>query len=107
VIWTDETSVILGHRRGNLRIWRRTGESMDPTVVRRRWKKASEFMFWGCFSYDFKGPCHIWRKETPKEQKTAQQIIDGWNQLREPECRERCEAARALLLFSRNGKQRG
>ncbi len=94
VIWTDETSVILGHRRGTIRIWRRTAEDMDPTVIRRRWRMATDFMFWGCFTYDFKGPCHIWRKETAEERKRAQQILDGWNADLEPECRERWEAAR-------------
>ena len=31
-------------------------------------------MFWGSFSYDKKGPCHIWKAETPKEKKEA----DTW-----------------------------
>ncbi len=33
VIWTDETSVILGHRRGTIRVWRRTGKDINPTVI--------------------------------------------------------------------------
>nr|KMM64140.1 hypothetical protein CPAG_00492 [Coccidioides posadasii RMSCC 3488] len=41
VIWTDETSVVLGHRREAV------------------YKKSSDFMFWGCFMYKKKGPCHI------------------------------------------------
>lgn len=45
VIWTDETSIILGHRRGANRVWRRSWECYDPTVIRRRFKNASEFMF--------------------------------------------------------------
>ena len=28
-------------------------------------------MFWGCFSYDYKGPCHVWAKETAAEKKVA------------------------------------
>ncbi|KMP01311.1 hypothetical protein CIHG_01600 [Coccidioides immitis H538.4] len=43
VIWTDETSVVLGHRRGALRVWRTTLEAYDRTCIRRRWKKASTF----------------------------------------------------------------
>jgi hypothetical protein len=80
---------------------------MDPMVVRRRWKKALEFMFWGCFSYDFWGPCHIWRKETPTERRRAQEIIDSWNALLEPEDWQRWKDARLLLHFSRGGRQRG
>ena len=59
VIWTDETSVILSHRHGAVRVWRTKEEQYDQTVIRRRWKKALEFMFWGSFSYDKKGPMHI------------------------------------------------
>jgi hypothetical protein len=64
VIWTDETSVVLGYRRGQYRIWQRDFERHAKTCVRSRFKKASEFMFWGCFSWDYRGPYHIWAKET-------------------------------------------
>jgi hypothetical protein len=40
-------------------------------------------MFWGCFSYDKKGPYHIWRTETKKEKKEAQEAIDQWNRVNE------------------------
>ena len=45
VIWSDETSIILGHRRGANRVWRTKEERYNKAVIRRRWKKASEFMF--------------------------------------------------------------
>lgn len=54
VIWTDETSVCLGQRRGKVRIWRTPSERYHKTCSRRRWKGFMEFMFWGCFSYDKK-----------------------------------------------------
>lgn len=28
-------------------------------------------MFWGCLSWDKKGPCHIWTTETAQERKQA------------------------------------
>ena len=28
-------------------------------------------MFWGCFSYDKKGPCHCWTPETNKEKEAV------------------------------------
>jgi hypothetical protein len=59
VIWTDETSVLLSHRRGGYRIWRRRDKTVLKSCVRSRWKGYSEFMFWGAFSYDKKGPMHI------------------------------------------------
>ncbi|KAJ5941766.1 hypothetical protein N7516_001934 [Penicillium verrucosum] len=38
VIWTDETSVILLHRRGGYRIWRTKEESFVRSAIRERWK---------------------------------------------------------------------
>jgi Transposase len=61
VIRTDETSVVLGHRRGAVRLWRDSKEAYDPTCIRRRWKGFSEFMFWGSFTWYEKGPTHIWK----------------------------------------------
>lgn len=71
VVWSDETSVILGHRRGGLRVWRTVPEKHEPSCIRRRWKGFNEFMFWGCFTYDKKGPCYIWKKETAAEKELA------------------------------------
>ena len=43
-IWSDETSVILGHRRGAIRVWRSADEAFNPIVIRSRWKGFSSFM---------------------------------------------------------------
>jgi len=59
VIFSDETAVQLGGVRGRRRVWRKPDEAFDKHVITRRWKRFSEFMFWGCFSYDKKGPYHI------------------------------------------------
>ena len=58
VIWSDETSVILVH------VWCILDEAYESTVVRPRWKGFSSFMWWSRFTYDSKGPYHIWRAET-------------------------------------------
>ena len=63
LIWTDETSVQLGGTRGRRRVWRKPEEQFHKHVIKRRWKGFQEFMFWGSFSYDKKGPCHVWEKE--------------------------------------------
>lgn len=76
VIWSDETSVVLGSRRGRIRVWRRAGEFVKPSVIRRRWKGAMEFMFWACFSYDKKGPFYIWGLETAAEKREADAALD-------------------------------
>ena len=36
-------------------------------------------MFWGCFSWDKKGPCHIQTKETIAERKTADKELKELN----------------------------
>ena len=54
VIWSDETSVVLNHRRGGYRVWRKPEEAFSRSCIRERWKGYSEFVFWGCFSYDKK-----------------------------------------------------
>ena len=48
VIWSDETAVVLLHRRGRYRIWRKADEATVKKCIRERWKGYSEFMFWGC-----------------------------------------------------------
>jgi transposase len=46
LIWTDETSVLLGQRRGGYKIWRKPHERVVKSCIRPRWKGYSEFMFW-------------------------------------------------------------
>ena len=44
-------------------------------------------MFWGCFSYDKKGPCYIWEEETKKQKKEAEDWIEAQNKILEPICK--------------------
>lgn len=46
-------------------------------------------MFWGCFTWDKKGPCHIWKAETAKEKRIAKAKIDQMNKEKEPVDREK------------------
>ncbi len=91
IIWSDETSVVLNHRRGGYKIWRTSGERFLKSCIRERWKGYSEFMFWGCFSYDQRGPCHIWKKETAKDRKTSEEVIKQLNEELEPALRQTWE----------------
>ncbi|EDN06634.1 predicted protein [Histoplasma mississippiense (nom. inval.)] len=84
VIWSDEASVILLHRRGGYRIWRTSKERFSRSCIRERWKGSSEFIFWGCFSYDKKGPCHCWSPETAQEKAQSVKDIDSLNEMMEP-----------------------
>ena len=42
-------------------------------------------MFWGCFTYDFKGPYYIQKPQTKKKLDELKLIIKIWNQALEPE----------------------
>ena len=82
---------MLGHRRGGYRVWRKADEAFVKSTIRCRWKGYSEFMFWGCFSYDKKGPCHIWRPETKKEKEAADEVLKAMNESLEEEARTQWE----------------
>lgn len=64
-------------------------------------------MFWGCFSYDVKGPCHIWNAETAQEKRQAEAGIDKWKEEREPECRRIWELETAMRRVNLRGKPPG
>ena len=36
-------------------------------------------MFWNCFSYDFKGPCHVYHPETTDEKTKYKKMMDDHN----------------------------
>jgi hypothetical protein len=104
VIWTDETSVVLGQRRGAVQVWRREYEAHEKSYIRRRWKHASEFMFWGSFSYDKKGPCHIYLPETAHEKKVADRWLELLNQEREVACKDEWELNNPLSRLGLRNK---
>jgi hypothetical protein len=47
-------------------------------------------MFWACFTYDFKGPCHIYYKETEEQKEEFAENVDKLN---EEEIEEEARAA--------------
>jgi hypothetical protein len=53
-------------------------------------------MFWGCFLYDRKGPCHIWQEETAAEKKAAEDEINRWNSEQEPALKAEWEAINGM-----------
>jgi hypothetical protein len=48
-------------------------------------------MFWGCFTWDSKGPCHIYKEETAAEKKAALKAIEELNTKLEPILKEQWE----------------
>jgi hypothetical protein len=96
VIWSDETSVVIGHRRGGYKVWRTADEAFAKSCIRERWKGYQEFMFWGCFTYDKKGPSHCWLPETAKEKAESEKVLELLNGGLEAEYREEWELLNGL-----------
>lgn len=109
VIWSDETSIILGSVRGKRRVWRRPFEVSHKHCRRQRWKGRMEFMFWGCFSYDHKGPCYTWPRETKKMTDAYREIIDSYNAKHKEEAQQAWELdntmKRLSIAPSRSGRK--
>ena len=106
VVWSDETSAVLGAYRGKRSIWRRPHESHSWRSIRRRWKGFSEFMFWGCFSYDRKGPGHCWIRETAALKKKYAGIISEYNAAHEAIDRATWESEERLTPSGKKSKKK-
>ena len=57
-------------------------------------------MFWGCFCWDKKGPCHIWTKETSIERKEAEKELEKLNIALEPALKMTWEAENAVRCIN-------
>lgn len=86
---------MLCKRRGGYRVWRSEDEKVVKSCIRERWKGYSEFMFWGCFSYDEKGPCHVWHPESAAQKKAADDDLEALNAALEPVLRAKWEEKEA------------
>nr|KMM65726.1 hypothetical protein CPAG_02070 [Coccidioides posadasii RMSCC 3488] len=53
-------------------------------------------MFWGCFTYEKKGPCHIWEPETAAAKHQAQKELDALNIDHEIKAREEWELVNGI-----------
>ena len=107
VIFTDETSVALNHRRGGIRIWHTKDEVNDPTCIQRRWKGNSDFMVWAGFSYDKKGPIHIWSPETAQQKQQATKEIEKLNRELEPIYKQEWELNTSMSRMRLRGNMPG
>jgi hypothetical protein len=84
VVFSDEASILVGeHCRQHL-ISCIPEDRNHPDCIEVRYNNYSKAMFWGYFSYNFKGPCYVYYPETAKEKKYYQSIIDAYNTLQLP-----------------------
>lgn len=79
MIFSDEASIIVAAKRGQQNVSIVDGEEYHPDVIERRYNNYSEAMFWGCFIYDYKGPCHIYYPETPEQKAENEEKIKRLN----------------------------
>jgi hypothetical protein len=65
-------------------------------------------MFWGCFTYDKKGPCHIWEDETDKEKRQAKIWLNKENEVLELQKKQEWELETAMrrVHITRNARGR-
>jgi transposase len=64
-------------------------------------------MFWGCFTYDKKGPFHIWRAETAAQKKAAEADLEARNALIEENNKAVWELATAMQRVNLNKRVGG
>ena len=105
-IFSDETSVQMGAVRGKRHVWRKKDETFHPHVV-TRWKGFSEFMRWSYFSYDEKGPYHIWEDETPAEKRMCKADLAARNAERYEKDKEEWEMACSIHRLHATRAQSG
>ncbi len=90
-----------------MRVWRTRDEAYNVHCIRRRWKCFKQFMFWACFSYDEKGPCHVWEEETATEKKEAKEQMNKINKEIEPAYKQAWELETALRRLDIRRKKSG
>ena len=107
VIFSDETSVQMGGVRSRRRVQRKKEETFYKHVVIRRWKGFSEFMQQSCFSYNEKGPYHIWRDETPTEKAACKKDLATRNAAKYEKDKEEWEISQLVHRLHATHAQSG
>jgi hypothetical protein len=64
-------------------------------------------MWWSCFSYNKKGPYHIWSLETKAEKEACKKDLDTRNAARYEEDRQKWELENGLRRIHITRNQRG
>lgn len=55
-------------------------ERWDEGIKHDRNRKDCALQFYGCFRYNYKGPCHVYHEETEQEKKDAEVHIKQFNE---------------------------
>ena len=65
----------VGENRNVIFIWSSKEEKWDEDCVGHEDKDGELVMFWGMIIWNWKGPYHIWKKETSRERQEAEAAI--------------------------------
>jgi hypothetical protein len=84
ITFSDEAAILIREYHGRHKISRKPDERYNPDCIEVRYNNYSEAMFWGCFSFDFKGPCYVYLKETAAQTKLYADIMKVHNDAQLP-----------------------
>ncbi|KAF1967153.1 hypothetical protein BU23DRAFT_429410, partial [Bimuria novae-zelandiae CBS 107.79] len=96
-VYTDETLARIGEQRGMQRAWFRLEERYDVDVKHDRVQKYCKLQFYGAFTYNHKGPCHIYGHEIEEEKAAAKVALNQENAERREHVEKQQNYARAAL----------
>jgi Icc-related predicted phosphoesterase len=65
-----------------MRSWQKDRERYDEDVKKDRVQKYSQLQFYGCFTYDNKGPCVIYERESELEKALNTMLLEAENEER-------------------------
>ncbi|KAF1976445.1 hypothetical protein BU23DRAFT_434845, partial [Bimuria novae-zelandiae CBS 107.79] len=67
-VYTDETPARINKQRGMQRAWFLPEEKYNNDVKHNRISKYCKLQIYGAFTYNHKGPCHIYGHENEQKQ---------------------------------------
>ncbi|KAF1964209.1 hypothetical protein BU23DRAFT_417427, partial [Bimuria novae-zelandiae CBS 107.79] len=96
-VYTDETPARIGEQRGMRRAWFLPDEKYDCDVKHDRVQKYCKLQFYGAFTYNHRGPCHIYGHEKEDEKVAAEAALAHENAERRKQATSAQHRARAAL----------
>ena len=97
VVYTNKTPARVGEQRGKKRAWFLEDEYFHKDVKKPKIRNSCGLQFYGQFTYDKKGPYHIYRKETDKDKQAAKDALNRENEDRKHQREKLIPIARRAL----------
>jgi hypothetical protein len=67
----------MGEIKGKRRIIRLPEEEWDEDCIDKTFRGKTEgVMFYGIIGFNWKGPCHVYRKETKEQRKASLHVLE-------------------------------